>query len=911
MIDPISPDPAPIGDNAPQTTDDVQNAKMSLLSYRSYISSTSLDSQETLKKIAAAAPKLHDNYYLALQQLMSQIQQLAQLQNKYTAQWKAIRDQQIALNGAIANYNTSVSSAVTQFNSNTAVTNYRQATQVYLAAKTQLGSGAMTSATFYGAGGPQATFDKASSSYNLAVAQYTGDLATAQKNYQAVATKYNQLVAATNISTINTQLAPQSLPTPPSAPSPSLSLTGGTSLPASPSSFSPYTAPVQGTSYGATSDMGLIKSLPTSVPLITAITVAGQPPTTSAGLEAAGAKLLEDFNEAIDLVTFSQNLYLESIHEDNQIGNIALPRAYISRSPALFTQGSPTLTGDQTAVGAGALMTQLSAGLSNKNLLKILSSDIYSSICRKLDFPLSDLEIGLRTFASGLIAQAAKEAGAPTADQLYNHSGAKVSSLVSDLGGAVAFAENIRKEIKSGLVEENIANLVNGSPSAANLSATDKQNLIDSLSAAFKLGLLNAALSQVALSAGLPELSRQLLANVSGVSVGSTKPSEADNISDTLDDPLSVLFLEQALADLISSFQIESPFAGEESSTQAPAEAQPATPAAGAAPSVPAEIPRERAESIVHKAIQTVLAGPELKNRQELQTALTAAFIDQGLKKDVAEKIAKDAATLIIAESQVPGLNTKINPNNFGALATLITPSPPTPPPAPLPVEAPVSTSRLVSMADAVRSRILQEKLLGEIKQNAVVGDVLKQELAGKFETVHEFRNSLIEALLAEGISAQDAARVGNLAAQILLDVPTKGPDSIIATQTSRLELKNLAEEWSSYLSKMLSPKVDSYRARKLIDNSIHTLIGEDSILHQYNEQIRILREKAHDDAIAEFNRAAPTLTRASLPLFAFRQQVSEIVRAEITAYMDPARDSLMAGTGKPSNFKRSIDIPI
>lgn len=943
--------PFPLPPNAPKagplTPDAIGESTLSMLDYLGYTGATSIYSQDTLNLTAAQTPKLQDRYFIALQEIMSQLRSIAVRSDKNTAQWDQIYRQQQAMNEAIAEYNTDCTAATNSFNNNSAVTGYQQAITNYRSAQSQVSGGTMSSNVFNA--GPQAQFNSATSRYNSALATYNAAMTEAKNKYQAAAANYNSTIASINIATLNQNLVNQSHITEPLGP-----VTA--TAPTVPTSPTPYTPQPAGLSYTST---------PSSLPTVTAPTISSTvaqsnpAPVSTEALQEASTMLLGEYAKSKGVLLNNQDKSISRASRDDGTGSIILPDSYITRSPRLFTSGSPTLTGiDTGAGGSSPLLTLLSAGLSNRNLARILASALYTSINRQADQPVSDNDITLlQVLSISLLVEAAKASAQPTLNQLPESPGVtNTAPVATNVASSLAFADNIRNLVASAFIEIAVDNLFSSNPNLVKLSASDQQAFKASIAAALKIGLLNVALSQIANTAGLPELSTQILANVSGGSLtNALSPSDASAINVALDNPILMLFLKATLTKLL--MELSKTIAVLPSDVPVAAAPEEKLPTASSEAPTPAGIAKPKAEVIINNAINTVLKTPTFNNRVELENALTSALQKEGLNPAAAAKIANTAATLVLAEGNLPLLDTIYQQQNIARVGKLLsaapvsasplaTASPTLPPPAPPPPVQPPPASVVAQVTPPVAEeapppppppppspppppqvspdvaqndtpapgtleRILQDRLIAEGNKNGNVRAAIVQTLELDFETNREFRTSLIDSLLQNGINAADAAKIANLAGQLTSLQESPEGASPLADTSKPMTLAALTEEWSNYLLKLLAPELDSYRAKRLSDQSIQTLIGENSIMHQYNEQIRILRQYAQEAALQDFNRALPTLSRPSLPSFALRQEISEIVRTEITAYMDPSRDSLMSTANMPYNFKRNMDVRI
>lgn len=628
---------------------------------------------------------------------------------------------------------------------------------------------------------------------------------------------------------------------------------------------------------------------------------------------------------------FATNRAVEISEQDETTRQaIVLPPSFATRtSPVTPESGA---TGNLTGPGTSGLLAASSLGLGDRNLQRILSSALYKAVSVQAQIQISEKTLEqLKILSLGLIDRAARSAAEPTVRQLSENTvAAGNSNNAVEVSGAVSFANNSLSFSSAPEIEGIIKDILSTDENFTKLSAEDKESLLKQFTAAFKIGILNVALAQVSHAIGLSGLSAQILGNVQGNNNPVTVPSEI-NINQVLDNPISLEFLINSLTKALST----------ENAGVPPTPAQ--------APSISSDV-----QQIVNKALILVLLNPFYKNTQDLKDALLGAFLNQGVSEDTAAKLAGLTVSIIRSEVTLPPLDKYLINERLETLANVVAPvEQPAVAPAPVeqpPVEVASVEQPVVAQAatppqepvEAPRPRpvnipTLQTALLSRLKaefdRNTKFLPALREVLSDSLTTVRELRSYLLDQLLAKGVRAEEATRFTDLVVLVLTTPqPEPSPQELEALHNAVpqriVPLPNLAEDLSIYLQSQLTKELDTYRAGVLTDKTIRTLIGANSILSEYNNQIRVLRERSNQDFIQstiDFNQRRKALdeaiaqgltsiTRPSLPLYALRQEVSEIIHSEITRYMDPlAQDTLARSSPgrEPTNFKRNIDIRI
>src|SRR5690606_2726276 len=76
--------------------------------------------------------------------------------------------------------------------------------------------------------------------------------------------------------------------------------------------------------------------------------------------------------------------------------------------------------------------------------------------------------------------------------------------------------------------------------------------------------------------------------------------------------------------------------------------------------------------------------------------------------------------------------------------------------------------------------------------------------------------------------------------------------------------IPELAEELSNHVFNTLKPVLDTFKARNIADQALRVLIGPNSLLSAFNDQVRTLREDGQNDALRAYvDETIPGLTHA------------------------------------------------
>lgn len=914
-IDPLDPFPVDVpqpSDAPPGASAQAQIADIiesSLLNYLSITGEATLALQDALYQTSVGKALSDAPYFRALQQAIQQVGQLSATMGNLMTQWTTVQQGETAYNTSITTYNTSVKNAVDTLNP--AISTYSTACSTFKQAQTDFNNHVITQTQFNAA---TSTYNTAKGVYLQAVQQYQTSMASALTAYQAAAQLYTNTVGSVDISSLNAQIKAASNnqitqtlknPTLP-APAPSVNLTQNQTtqnyvLPAVPSSYTPpaISTPIIAAILPSTLPIQTLTSPP---PQVTPVFQDAPAPTAAAktSVSQQASSLLNTLSSANSQIS-SLNVNLASIFQalvyDPSFGPITLPPSYMQRhynGPNLSTQNP---TGDNTGAGSSDNLITKSSGLGNAHLQRILSDALKSIENRKDQTPLPPFLYDLlEVLAKVMVSRSAAHAGASTVRQLTDkNGGARTAPKTTLAASALNFADEVRKLTTTGELDDAIEQLLKSVPEVAGLPDADKQGIAKALSAAFKLGLLNAALSFVGISLGLPGLSAQVLGNVNGAPDLSQAltPSEQSSIDDAFNDPIKTFFLEQTLINLLANA-----YAAQGTSIFTPAAAAAAAGQQKALDTSQIENVLNHIQALVIDAIKKVIRNKDYRTQATLQSALATSFAENGIEAHLANHIAAAVVPVLASEAHLPALDTAFQEDKLPFVLA--------------------SLKNQVEEGATGSLTPYQQLILGRLVKSAGINPNVAlafEATAGQhYATNREFRSAFIDQQLALGISAADAAKNANLAIQLFLPSEAEAPASPLVTTSPRiaptLTRDQLVEELTPLLRARLSPEVSPQKVEEIINSTVNVLIGSNSFITSYNEQLRVLRQTSHNEAVKKQNASIATISHPSIGSIV----LSDILYRITLGSMDPNMRNTLTGSSpgrEPTNFKRDIDIRI
>lgn len=247
----------------------------------------------------------------------------------------------------------------------------------------------------------------------------------------------------------------------------------------------------------------------------------------------------------------SLNLLLRYSDEYLALKNRVLNPTLVESPDQIHQTESTPSSSAQGASGGGGLMT-LGNSLSNANLERVISSQLFSAGTigvRLASDTLDKVELLTKFLLTGTALQAAT---GPAFAALGNNLGqSTLSPTAIDIVLAQAVAQRVGALVSSGVVNSNIAQLLAGDPGFQKLTPDQQLALINNLTAAVNLSLLGLAFSQLGLALGIPGLAGQLLGN--GLAGAGVAPSTGGLAGQPIDltqigDALVIALLAKGIA---------------------------------------------------------------------------------------------------------------------------------------------------------------------------------------------------------------------------------------------------------------------------------------------------------------------------------------------------------------------------
>lgn len=487
-----------------------------------------------------------------------------------------------------------------------------------------------------------------------------------------------------------------------------------------------------------------VSSLPTITPFPTPISQSDVTTATTVYINTL-------VNVQVQLLSNVQ--FQEGIQTNNNTpptNDITLPSAYIKTLPGTFfdtTQGiSP---------GTGVVSLLISTGLLSQFLQRLLSQNAYETVLYNAKVPESPgLIQKLQIFTLALVTQSAINAAASRSLQEVTEGSGVPEQPDSyfDITSSLSFSTTVRDLIASGFVQENVGRLVASDPELASLTATQKQDLVASLSAVLNISLAIVALSQISLSLGTPGLIPQLLANIPAFSF-SANGVPSGSLAAVLVNPLAQLFLKANLVAILAQQQA------------LPAGANLTGSETQQVKKVGSHLDRlTTIVQMINQAVNNVISKEDqLTSEEDLRSAFRTAFSQQGFTGTTLTTLTESAVSLIKSENALPSLDTTFSPNILAAVAPLLTTTP-----APIPAPTlPTTPTLATTLSSILLSDPSQKRNKNQVE--ALVSRVINSVLAqGAYTSPKTLSEAIALAFTKRGISESLANSLGQAAASFI-----------------------------------------------------------------------------------------------------------------------------------------------
>lgn len=519
-----------------------------------------------------------------------------------------------------------------------------------------------------------------------------------------------------------------------------------------------------------------------------------------------------------------------------------VPDAYIDRFPTHSLD-----IGEGVALGNSVASASLSVGLSSPSLSIMMSEAMFDEYAIEKSTPIPPRIVDqLQLVAWALLGPtAAVAASSPALQQVFVDKGLDTrrkrdQDRSLEIDRAIAFSGGIRNLVNSDVVNEIVKQIIFNAPELSDLSSSQKQELIDPLSAIIKQGLLQVGLNQISVALGAPGLPAQVLGNVTGVPPLSQTfdASNAVSLATTLENPFSVVGLKEKL-----SLEL-----------------------------VKTGISKTQADILLNPAVNVALSNTLSKS--------TADISEEAFSRELASALAGKGVspatmgTLVQAASQY--LKTErpyfIGPFSSGILNELFSGRVD---PARIEESFPSGTVRRNALNAFIRNELFRPQ----------VADAVRAAIGQPALLIRDFRDNFNSELLARGVTAGEANRISNNATQIF--APEPSTETLLETQPQTLlrppalveAITGRLEASASTLGESRVPEIQQQVSRLIV-----------GIISDYNEQLRILRESNQEKAIQRFYENLDRSSVVNYPKIALEISIDRLVQK----YMQPAaRDNL------------------
>jgi len=706
-----------------------------------------IDNQDTAfntqQTSAQALRKIYIDYVQRASALIALYTQMAQ----QLAAWAQARIQQQAISTVISTYNSNtLPSLVTATNDlNTAITNY---------------NGIVPPTT------------QSQNDLNAAIATYQSAVGNPVNNYNLQINNYNTYIQGVaslpGMPNLNTGLAPLSpVPTVITSTNPPMSTL----------------------------------STPASLPNITVLSPA---PTLSQAFALyftpVSQSVLQQISESLTREAI-QNLFSELEAALNPL-NASLPQG-ASSSIRLrgFTNEGPSF-GTSGALIAGIINP------GDANFEATASNALYSSLLvQEQNTYLADDIVRLRLLRAQGIQNAVTNAAADVSRQIasLNIPASGVDTFVN-VSSAFSFADNLLQSVTSGATRAGVEALVSQSPSFSDLSQTQKDDLVNRLTTAFNLDLLNTGLSQIAIATQSPGLIPQLFSAAfrntpeladQAANVATLSPS--GSFREVLLNPNSVAAIKSASVDeLVNSGIVQS-----------------------------------RATELTDQAFASTFARLDYTDSESFAQSLSTSFTNLGVSPQLAKIAGQSTVPVIEEERQFPYLDRVFRGETISTLSDAL--------------KSGITSATNAAFPFGTSSRVALEAVVKSSQATPAIGTSLTAALSSGAITNRDFLGAFRSQLETNGVGAPQIATASTAVLQLLQPPSAEGnPLKALGAAFTPTSFGSVVEALNSSLA-TLTPIIGSSGVRTIQAHSQKTL---QNLLEGFNEQIRVLRDISRTEAV-------------------------------------------------------------
>lgn len=747
---------------------------------------------------------------------------------------------------------------------------------------------------------------------NDAIAEYLDIVQSPVTTYNATVTAYNTNIAA-NISAYNAQRLPFGMPP----------LTSGD-------------APFSVVPLSFDTNQFPIPSLPTFNPL-SHLAISAPPPSLASALDLYFGNAFPTIQADLDATSSQialQSAFLEILTEVNA-KNPGGAIAYIQQQhPILFN------TSAGVPQGTGSIIAGMSAD-SNRTIFERITFNAQAFAARAIEKAVISEHAAekLNTFFQALVNELAIQSGQQLANisaifTAKKEEGEKATVDLGEATSALVFGDNVGKFVSSGAVTSGILNIINNDEGLAALPLDERLNLANLIAGEVNLSLSLLALSQIALSLKIPGLVAQVLGNVDDIrrqgleNLQTATPIAAFN--GALGNPLLVLFLKASLTDQLSPGASSTPATTGAAETEEAGGAEGTGTEEGSIPGFPAAF--EEAATTASFSLNGVLAQGTFASFDEFTKALTSQLVSQGIPPERASRLSESALAFVNREINQPFLSFPITTTeSLTALAQQLTaplgkvtpsvagPTPKTASqvtPTPLPTTLPDELLKFAPPGTVQRENLLRVYQVGVERPNFLAA--LNEALAGTggLTLIRQFRDALVNYLLLHDFSQDRANQIADLTANLLAPTPSYASPLQQTQPEVILSREALVEELSGYIGVSLQPVVGT--GITSIQTQASRIVTD--IINSFNDNIRLLKERADEDILLEFRGRIRHYLRPTIPEYLLKLRINEVIKnavEAVSAYMAPAetadmRHQAISPTAAGNiPYKRDIDIRI
>jgi hypothetical protein len=290
-------------------------------------------------------------------------------------------------------------------------------------------------------------------------------------------------------------------------------------------------------------------------------------------------------------------------------------------------------------------------------------------------------------------------------------------------------------------------------------------------------------------------------------------------------------------------------------------------------------VSQEQAGSFVSNALNPILLKTNFNSVEDFAAAVAQGLKDQGLSGSLSLSLAGTAAANLNSEIAIPTLDRTLTNANFDNAAAAIQ-----------------SNSR-ISVSDRNTLQAAFDKVTS---QNP--------------STAREFLTSFRTELTVQGLDQTQASQQAILITRALHPaVASTAATSPLLQSGSSTLLKppDLAETLTADVVDKFTPALGELRARLLADKVNNQLISSNSISSDFKQELKKLTDAGKSKEVSEFYANA-NVTKPSVPLYALKNAISQIIQDENITYMDPAKQSDVMNYGALKSLKKPpLDINV